>query len=102
MNFKQYLTELTSRPIPKEMAFPEAEYRRRVGTVRGAMAEKRLDALLVTDVQQPFVPGMTFLSPITLRLPGTLGIGFTETFAVTETGCELLTARDRALVVAPA
>jgi Xaa-Pro aminopeptidase len=47
-------------------------------------------------------PGMTFLSPITLRLPGTAGIGFTETFAVTERGCELLTARDRALVVAPA
>jgi Xaa-Pro aminopeptidase len=53
-------------------------------------------------VHQPFVPGMTFLSPITLRLPGTVGIGFTETFAVSETGCELLTARDRTLVVASA
>ena len=31
-----------------------------------------------------------------------MGIGFTETFAVSETGCEALTARDRTLVVAPA
>jgi len=58
--------------------------------------------MIAEGVHQPFVPGMTFLSPITLRLPGTAGIGFTETFAVTERGCELLTARDRALVVAPA
>ena len=58
--------------------------------------------MIAEGVHQPFVPGMTFLSPITLRLPGTTGIGFTETFAVTERGCELLTARDRALVVAPA
>src|SRR5438132_4604665 len=50
MNFKQYLAELTSRPIPKEMAFPEAEYRRRVQKVRDYMATKGLDALLVTDV----------------------------------------------------
>ena len=58
--------------------------------------------MIAEGVHQPFVPGMTFLSPITLRLPGTTGIGFTETFAVTERGCELLTARDRALVVVPA
>jgi Xaa-Pro aminopeptidase len=58
--------------------------------------------MIAEGVHQPFVPGMTFLSPITLRLPGTVGIGFTDTFAVSETGCELLTARDRALVVAPA
>ncbi len=58
--------------------------------------------MIAEGVHQPFVPGMTFLSPITLRLPGTVGIGFTETFAVSETGCELLTARDRTLVVAPA
>src|SRR5258708_2812493 len=50
MNFKQYLEALKSRPIPKELAFPEAEYRRRVGTVRGLMSEKGLDAILVTDV----------------------------------------------------
>lgn len=58
--------------------------------------------MIAEGVHQPFLPGMTFLSPITLRLPGTVGIGFTETVAVTETGCELLTARDRTLAVAPA
>jgi Xaa-Pro dipeptidase len=57
--------------------------------------------MIAEGVHQPFAPGMTFLSPITLRLPGTVGIGFTETFAVSETGCELLTARDRTLVVVP-
>lgn len=58
--------------------------------------------MIAEGLHQPFRPGMTFLSPITLRLPGTVGIGFTETLAVTETGCELLTARDRTLAVAPA
>jgi len=58
--------------------------------------------MIAEGVHQPLVAGMTFLTPITLRLPGTVGIGFTETFAVTETGCECLTARDRSLVVAPA
>src|SRR5262245_9215149 len=50
MNFQRYLEELTSRPIPKEMAFPEEEYRRRVVKVRGLMAERDLDALLITEV----------------------------------------------------
>src|SRR5262249_28147433 len=58
--------------------------------------------MIAEGVHQPLVPGMTFLTPITPPLPGTVGIGFTETFAVTETGCECLTARDRSLVVAPA
>jgi Xaa-Pro dipeptidase len=48
------------------------------------------------------VPNLTFLSPITLRLPGTLGVGFTETLVVTETGCEVMTAHDRTLTIAPA
>src|SRR5471030_1346372 len=51
MDFKRYLRELTSRPIPKDLAFPEAEYRARVDTVRRLMAESGLDALLVTEVQ---------------------------------------------------
>jgi Xaa-Pro aminopeptidase len=50
MDFKQYLAELRSRPIPKEMAFPETEFRDRVEKLRGFMAEKGLDALLVTEV----------------------------------------------------
>ena len=58
--------------------------------------------MMAEGIHQPFVPGMAFLSPIALRLPGTVGIGFTSTFAVTEAGCELLTARDRSLIVVPA
>jgi Xaa-Pro aminopeptidase len=58
--------------------------------------------MIAEGVHEPMLPGMTFLSPITLRLPGVLGVGFTETLAVTETGCEVLTARDRSLTVVPA
>lgn len=57
--------------------------------------------MIAEGVQQQFVPGMTFLTPVTLRLPGVLGVGFADTFVVTETGCECLTARDRTLVVVP-
>lgn len=39
------------------MAFPEAEYRRRVEKGRGDMAARGLDALLVTDV-----PNICYLS----------------------------------------
>lgn len=58
--------------------------------------------MIAEGVHEPLVAGMTFLSPITLRLPGTLGIGFTETMMVTEAGCEVLTAHDRSLTIAPA
>jgi Xaa-Pro aminopeptidase len=58
--------------------------------------------MIAEGVHEPMVPNMTFLSPITLRLPGTLGIGFTETMLVTETGCEVMTAHDRSLTIAPA
>jgi Xaa-Pro aminopeptidase len=57
--------------------------------------------MIAEGVDQPLLPGMTFLTPITLRIPGTMGIGFTDTFAVTDTGCEVLTARDRTLTVVP-
>jgi Xaa-Pro dipeptidase len=58
--------------------------------------------MIAEGVDQLLLPNMTFLSPITLRLPGTLGVGFTETMAVTDSGCELLTARDRSLSIVPA
>ena len=58
--------------------------------------------VIAEGVQQTFEPGMTFLSPITLRIPGTLGVGFSDTFVVTESGCEPLTKRDRSLTVAAA
>lgn len=57
--------------------------------------------VIAEGVQQVFEPGMAFLSPITLRIPGTLGVGFSDTFVVTETGCDVLTGRDRSLVVTP-
>ena len=57
MNFKQYLQALNSRPIPKELAFDESEYRRRLDRVRALMAERGLDALLVTEV-----PNVCYLS----------------------------------------
>ncbi|AZN98082.1 MAG: M24 family metallopeptidase [Mesorhizobium sp.] len=44
-------------------------------------------------------PGMTFHSPLTDRTPGTPGVGFSETWVVTETGCEILTIHDRQLTV---
>lgn len=44
-------------------------------------------------------PGMTFHSPLTDRKPGMPGVGFSETWVVTETGCEILTIHDRQLTV---
>lgn len=44
-------------------------------------------------------PGMTFHSPIGNRIPGTPGVGFSETWVVTETGCEILTPHERELSV---
>ena len=74
MDFKQYLAELRSRPIPKEMAFPEAEFRGRMKKVRGYMAERGLDALLVTEV-----PNVSYMS------------GF-ETFVPNNFACVILPA----------
>jgi Xaa-Pro aminopeptidase len=55
--------------------------------------------MIAEGVEQTFEPGMTFLTPVTLRHPGMLGVGFTDTFVVTERGCEALTARDRSLKI---
>jgi Xaa-Pro aminopeptidase len=55
--------------------------------------------MIAEGVDEIFVPGMTFLTPITLRHPGVLGVGFTDIFAVTEEGCTTLTRRDRSLKV---
>ncbi|MEE9199310.1 MAG: M24 family metallopeptidase, partial [Dehalococcoidia bacterium] len=53
-------------------------------------------------IDEPLQPGMTFHSPVSLRIPGSLGVGFSETWAVTEAGCEVLTDHKRELYVAPA
>ena len=46
-------------------------------------------------------PGMTFHLHRVLRVPGVLGVGFSETALVTDDGCELLTDLPRELVVVP-
>ena len=45
-------------------------------------------------------PGMTFHTPMSLRIPGELGVGFSETWAIGESGVEVLTEHDRSLHVA--
>ncbi len=39
-------------------------------------------------------PGMTFHLPIMFRFPGKFGVGLSETIAITETGCEVLTRQE--------
>ncbi|WP_192937013.1 M24 family metallopeptidase [Sinorhizobium meliloti] len=59
------------------------------------------DIYFIRDgIELELKPGMTFHSPLTVRVPGTPGIGFSETWVVTETGCEILTIHDRELTVA--
>ena len=49
---------------------------------------------------QVLKPGMTLHLPIYLVVPGRYGVGFSETVAVTEEGCELLTpGKNRELVI---
>ena len=43
--------------------------------------------------------GMTFHVHRVLRVPGVVGVGFSETAVVTARGCELLTGHPRELVV---
>ena len=44
-------------------------------------------------------PGMVFHQPIALRLLGRLGVAFSETLLITDTGCEPLTTTERTLTV---
>ena len=53
-------------------------------------------------IHHPLRPGMTFHSPIMLRMPNVLGLGFSETWTVTETGVEVFTKHERELHVVPA
>ncbi len=45
-------------------------------------------------------PGMTFHLPIMFRVPRKFGVGLSETIAITEDGCEVLTEEARELYVA--
>jgi Xaa-Pro dipeptidase len=44
-------------------------------------------------------PGMAFHQPIALRLLGKMGVAFSETVLITDTGCEALTQAQRQLLV---
>ena len=44
-------------------------------------------------------PGMTFHLPIMFRVPRRFGVGMSETIAITEEGCEVLTEESRGLYV---
>ena len=44
-------------------------------------------------------PGMVFHQPIALRVVGKVGVAFSETVLITETGCEALTRVERQLLV---
>ncbi len=56
-------------------------------------------ALIAEGIDQVLQPGMTFHLPIAMRLPGEFCVGLSETIAVTEAGCEILTEKRRDLVV---
>lgn len=55
--------------------------------------------LISENNSKPLETGMVFHLPISLRVPGQYGVGFSETVLVTETGCEVLTHADDALAV---
>ena len=49
------------------------------------------------DADDVLQPGMTFHTPRSLRVPGQVAMGFSETILVTDSGCEALTRHPRAL-----
>lgn len=51
------------------------------------------------DAEDLLEPGMVFHTPRSLRVPGQVAMGFSETILVTETGCEALTRHPRALAI---
>jgi len=54
---------------------------------------------IVEGSEEVLRPGMTFHGVRSLRVPGLMAAGFSETIAVTETGCEILTPHRRELAV---
>jgi Xaa-Pro dipeptidase len=54
---------------------------------------------IVEGSQEVLRPGMTFHGVRSLRIPGLMAAGFSETIAVTEAGCEILTPHRRELAV---
>jgi Xaa-Pro dipeptidase len=50
------------------------------------------------DAEDVLEPGMVFHTPRSLRVPGQVAMGFSETILVTATGCEALTRHPRQLL----
>jgi Xaa-Pro dipeptidase len=57
---------------------------------------------ITEDSDAELVPGMTFHASTSLRQLGQFGVTVGETIAVTESGCEVMTALPRELHVVPA
>ncbi len=51
------------------------------------------------DAEDILEPGMVFHTPRSLRVPGQVAMGFSETILVTDTGCEALTRHPRELII---
>ena len=56
-------------------------------------------AYLSEDNDFELEAGMTFHTPFSWRVPKEFVIGTSETIAVTETGCDILTSEDRTVEV---
>ncbi len=55
-----------------------------------------LTPYIAEGIEAELQPGMVFHLPIAARIPGVCGVALSETVLVTETGCESLTALQRA------
>lgn len=62
---------IQKKPLPKELAFPESEYRRRVKRVQSLMAEQRLDLLLVSNTSN-----LAYLTGYDTTMPSGYTVGF--------------------------
>jgi Xaa-Pro dipeptidase len=61
-----------------------------------------LTPYIAEGIEAELQPGMVFHLPIAARIPGVCGVALSETVLVTETGCEPLTAPQRAFRDIPA
>ncbi len=92
---------LTREPVPREVAFPESEYRERLRKVRARMVADALDVLLVTSM-----PNLCYLTGYDTVAPNAYAVGLVPlTDAITlhlpemEVPCALLATHVTDLVV---
>jgi len=63
--------EILKNPLPKEMAFPESEYRRRVKKVQELMGKEGLDLLLISNTSN-----LAYLTGYDTTMPSGYTVGF--------------------------